>query len=90
MPIPSVDETIAESLKLLREGQVQAADDLLTKARADLEAAAKAASGQPEEPPPPRSPEEIFVDFAREVCLLLGSAAPLVKLLAEYEASKAV
>lgn len=81
------ESNIERALELLREGKIQDADNLLSAFRQDL--AREAAGGEPAPPPPPRDPADIGREFAGELVALLGSPAPLVALLQEYDACTA-
>jgi hypothetical protein len=85
MPGVSTANVFVEALKLLREGKVQEADDLLAKGIADASKAEPAAVI----PPPPRDPAEIVTDLARAIVEHLGSPAPLKALLDELDAAHA-
>lgn len=81
--MPTSDEILDQAKKLLREGQVQAADDLISQFQEQSAIAAAAASGVPPTPPPPRSPMEVITDILTKVVALLGNAGPLEELIAE-------
>jgi hypothetical protein len=66
-------EVLASVKRLLREGQVQAADDLISAFQVDAAQRAAAASGAPPPPPPPRAPEAVLHDILAEMVALFGN-----------------
>jgi hypothetical protein len=79
-------EILASVKRLLREGQVQEADNLISAFQVEAAAQATAASGAPPLPPPPREPEVVLRDLLAEIVALFGNKDSLVKLLTELRA----
>lgn len=87
MPTPDSAQTIATALRLMREGRVQDADDLLAGHARDLAAESAGAGAAPEPPPPPRAVNAILLDFAHALYELMGSPAALQGFIQELDAS---
>jgi hypothetical protein len=76
---PEVKSVFGAAVKHLREGNVQAADDLLSST---LQSAAPAVAAKPAAP---RSPDVILVDIIRNMAGRMGNHPVLDSLIAEFE-----
>lgn len=85
--MPTETETLKEIQRLLANGETQAASDLAAAAELDAQKAADLAAGKPSEPPPPRDPDVIMVDFMDRVASRFGQHFELRNLVAEMKAA---
>ena len=95
MPTSPLD-AIRDAIRLLREGAVQAADDLLSAAHRELSAAASAASGAgttplppapAPAPGPPRPVNQCLLDVVKWIASRMGNHPELQQLIADLEAA---
>ncbi len=82
--------TLAEISRLLKAGEIQAADDLATATHVSLTAAAVAAGEASAPPPPPRDPSAVVYDLLLAFSSKLGHPADVLKLLEELAAVSAI
>lgn len=78
-------EILDQVSKLLQEGKVQEADDLVKKTAADERETAAKASGIAAAPAPPREPGVVNQDLLAAIVNHLGNPPRLRALLSELE-----
>jgi hypothetical protein len=79
-------DALAQVRKLMREGKVQEADDLLSKHMAATPQAQAAAAAAAAEPAPPRDYDTVLHELLTAVVDKLGNHPALEKLLEELKA----
>ena len=82
----SPTDVLTEARRLMGEGKVTEADQLIAQHQADQAAAAAIAAGQPPPAPAPRLPQVVFMDILNTITELLGNHPKLKSLIAEIEA----
>lgn len=85
--MPTQAEIFDQVSKLLQEGKVQEADDLVKKASADAHIAEQKAPAAPAPPPPPRETSVITHDLLAAIVNHMGNPPKLHALVSELEAS---
>jgi hypothetical protein len=83
--MPTEAETLKEIQRLLANGETQAAADLASQAEVEAQKAADLAAGKPAEPPPPRDPNTILMDFMSAVASRFGQHRELLLLVDEMD-----
>lgn len=85
--MPTQAEILDQVSKLLQEGKIQEADDLVKKASADAHIAEQKTAGAPAPPPPPRDLSVITHDLLAAIVNHMGNPPRLHALVSELEAA---